>query len=70
MATFFNQATLSYGGGVVNSNTTEAELQSGLEITKRAITASYTPGGNIVYAITVTNMGGSVYNDLTVTDNL
>jgi hypothetical protein len=26
MATFYNQATLSFGGSVVNSNTTEAEL--------------------------------------------
>ena len=70
MATFYNQATLSYGGNVVNSNTTEAELLSGLTITKTAITDSYTAGGNIVYAITLANMGGTAYTDLTVTDNL
>lgn len=70
MATFYNQATLSYAGNTVNSNTTEAELLAGLEITKSAISASYTAGGSIVYTITVSNMGGSAYNDLTVTDNL
>ena len=47
MATFYNQATLSYGGNVVNSNTTEAELLSGLTIDKTAISTNYTAGGNI-----------------------
>lgn len=70
MATFFNQATLSFGGNIVNSNTTEAELLSGLSITKTAITPTYTAGGNVVYAITVTNMSGTTYNALTVNDNL
>ena len=70
MATFYNQATLSYGGNVVNSNTTEAELLSGLTIDKTAISTNYTAGGNITYAITVSNMGGSAYSGLTVTDNL
>ncbi|MBO7303637.1 MAG: hypothetical protein J6V09_00235 [Clostridia bacterium] len=70
MATFFNQATLSYGGNVVNSNTTEAELLSGLEITKTAITASYSQGESVVYAITLSNMSSTPYNTLTVTDDL
>lgn len=70
MATFFNQASLSYGGNVVNSNTTEAELLSGLELTKTAISTSYGPGESIVYAITLSNMGNTAYNNLTVVDNL
>ena len=70
MATFYNQATISYGGNVVNSNTTEAELLSGLEITKTPITAAYGAGSSVVYAITVSNMGSSAYNALTVTDDL
>ncbi len=70
MATFYNQATLSFGGNVVNSNTTEAELLSGLEITKTAITGTYTAGANVVYAITVRNMGSTAYDDLTVSDDL
>ena len=40
MATFYNQATLSYGGNIMNSNTTEAELLSGLELTKTALTGT------------------------------
>ena len=70
MATFYNQATLSFGGNVVNSNTTEAELLSGLELTKTAISASYSPGGSVVYAITLSNMGSASYESLTVTDDL
>lgn len=70
MATFYNQATLSYGGNVVNSNTTEAELLSGLTITKNAITETYTEGSEVVYAVTISNMGGSAYTDLDITDNL
>ena len=70
MATFYNQATLSYGGNTVNSNTTEAELLSGLELTKTAVTSSYTAGGNVVYAITLNNMSSTSYNALTVIDDL
>lgn len=70
MATFFNQATLSYGGTTVNSNTTEAELLSGLTLTKTAINGTYTRGGSIVYAVTVTNMGNTPTEGLTLTDDL
>ena len=70
MATFYNQATLSFGGNVVNSNTTEAELLSGLELTKTAVNASYSAGGSVVFAVTLRNMGASPYNALTLTDNL
>ena len=70
MATFYNQATLSFGGSVVNSNTTEAELLSGLEIIKTAITGSYDSGSSVVYSITLSNMGSTPYAALTVTDDL
>ena len=70
MATFYNKATLSYGGNVVNSNTTEAELLSGLGITKNPITETYTAGSDVVYAVTLSNMGSVSYNALTVTDDL
>ena len=69
MATFYNQAKLSFDGNILNSNTTEAELLSGLSITKTAITAAYTAGSSVVYAITVSNMSGSSY-PLTITDDL
>ncbi|MBE6645589.1 MAG: hypothetical protein E7612_09500 [Ruminococcaceae bacterium] len=70
MATFYNQATLSYAGNVVNSNTTEAELLSGLELTKRSVTESYTAGSEVVYAVTLSNMGSVSYNALTISDDL
>lgn len=70
MATFYNQATLSYGGNIVNSNITEAELLSGLDITKTPVTASYKAGGIVVYSVTLSNMGSTSYNALTVTDDL
>ena len=70
MATFFNQATLTYFGNVLNSNTTEAELLSGLTLTKTAVTTSYEAGGNVVYTITVNNAGSTAYNGLTITDDL
>ena len=70
MATFYNQATLSFGGNVVNSNTTEAELLSGLELTKTAVSATYSEGGGVVYTVTLSNMGSAVYNSLTITDDL
>ena len=70
MATFYNKATLSYGGNVLNSNTTEAELLTGLTLTKTAVTPIYTAGGNVVYVVTITNEGGSAYNNLTITDDL
>ena len=70
MALFYNKATLSYGGNVVNSNTTEAELLSGLELVKTPITSTYTSGSGVVYAVTLNNMGSVAYNALSLTDNL
>lgn len=70
MATFYNQASLSYGGGTVNSNVTEAELLSGLELTKSAVNGTYAPGGSIVYTVNLVNAGTASYNALTLSDNL
>ena len=41
MATFFNQATLSYSGGVVNSNITSGEIVEVLSVTKTAVGGEY-----------------------------
>ena len=70
MATFYNTATLSYGSNIMNSNTTEAELLSGLVLTKNAISSTYEQGSKVVYAITLSNMGSTAYSALTITDNL
>ena len=70
MATFYNQATLSFGGNVVNSNVTEAEVISGLELTKTAINSSYGAGSGIVYVMTITNRGTTAIEDITIIDDL
>ena len=70
MAIFYNQASLSFGGNITNSNTTEAELLSGLELTKTALSGSYTDGSGVVYLITLSNMGSTAYSSLTVNDDL
>jgi len=70
MATFYNQASLSFGGNTVNSNTTEAELLAGLTIEKRSVGNTYEAGGSIVYVITLSNLGNGAYNNLVINDNL
>lgn len=70
MATFTNQATLSYGSVVKNSNVVTGELREVLSMTKTAVTGSFTPGGTLTYIISVVNSGTTAYTGLTLTDNL
>lgn len=70
MATFYNQARLSLGGTVTNSNITEGEIVSGLTLTKTAASADYGPGDGITYVVTIVNAGTTEYTDITLTDNL
>ena len=75
MATFYNQATLSYGGVVQNSNITSGEIISGVTLTtQRNCLTVINTGGNgnndtllLLYAArTVTVLTGLV-DDLTLT---
>ena len=70
MATFTNQATLSYGSVVKNSNVVTGELREVLSMTKTAVTGSFTPGGTLNYIVSVVNSGTTAYTGLTLTDNL
>ena len=70
MATFYNQATLSYSGGIVNSNITTAELVEVLTATKTAVVEEYSLNSQITYAINIINSGNVAYSGLTITDNL
>lgn len=70
MATFFNQATLSYGDNVTNSNITTGEVVTGLTLTKTAASANYGDGDGITYVITLVNATGTDRSDVTVSDNL
>lgn len=70
MATFFNQARLSYNGLTTTSNTISGELVEVLTATKTAVVENYTQGGRVTFLITIVNSGTIGFNDLTVTDDL
>ena len=70
MATFTNQAQLSYGGNVVNSNITTGEIVSTLSMTKTALTRTYRPGERITYVLSVVNSGTAAVAGATLTDDL
>ena len=70
MATFYNQATLSYSGGIVNSNITTAELVEVLTATKTAVVEEYSLNSQVTYAINIVNSGTTAFTGLSVTDNL
>lgn len=70
MATFFNQATLSYNGNVADSNITSGRIVETLSATKNALTPTYTATGDVTYVISIINSGDTAFTDLTVTDDL
>ena len=70
MATFYNQATLTYNGRSTTSNITVGELQEALTVSKTALSDTYVAGESITYVITIVNGGTGAFNGLTVTDNL
>lgn len=70
MATFFNQATLSYSGGTVNSNITTGEILEVLSATKTAVYDQYSPGSDVTYAVNIVNSGTIAFTGLTLTDDL
>ena len=70
MATFTNQATLSYAGNVTTSNVVSGELQQTASVTKTALDATYTAGSILTYVVSIVNSGATPLTDLTVTDDL
>lgn len=70
MATFTNQATLSYSGGTINSNIATGEIVEVLSVTKTAIIDEYSQGTQTTYAINIVNSGNTAFTGLTLTDNL
>ena len=70
MPTFFNQATLSYSGGTVNSNITTGEILEVLSATKTAVYDQYSPGSDVTYAVNIVNSGTIAFTGLTITDDL
>ncbi len=70
MAIFSNQATLTYGNVIRNSNVTEGEVITGITMEKTAITDTYASGNQLAYVVTLRNDGAVDVTDLTLTDNL
>ncbi len=70
MATFTNQARLTYTGGSAASNITVGELVEVLTASKTAVIPSYERDGTVTYIITLTNSGTTALTNLTVTDDL
>ena len=70
MATFFNQATLTYSGGTAASNIVSGELVEAISAIKTATTETYRDGESITYVISLINDSNTPSSALTVTDDL
>lgn len=70
MAIFYNRATLSYNGQSFNSNQVSAEITETIDMTKTAISGSYSTGSSVSYVLNIVNSGASTADGLSVTDNL
>ncbi len=70
MATFFNQAVLSYNGNTTTSNVTTGELLEVLSATKTAVDGTYRAGDPVTYVISIVNSSTAPFTGLTITDNL
>ncbi len=70
MATFFNQATLSYNDVVTNSNIVTGEIVDIITADKTAVTENYFTGDTVTYLVSIVNTGTTAVTGVTVTDNL
>lgn len=70
MATFTNQATLSYNGITVTSNITTGEMLEVLEISKTVAPDTYVPGDELTYSVALVNTGNAALNGIVLTDDL
>ncbi len=70
MATFFNQATLSYNDTTTNSNIVTGELVEVLTATKTAIPTTYRAGDRITYIVSIQNSGATAVTGVEISDNL
>lgn len=70
MATFTNQASLSYNNTVTTSNVTVGELLEVLSATKTAVVNTYGNADRVTYVISIVNAGTTPLTGLTLTDDL
>lgn len=70
MATFYNQATLSYAGREITSNITTGQTVEVLTAAKTALVDTYRVGDTVTYVVSLINSGSVPMTGLTVTDDL
>ena len=70
MATFQNQATITFGGVTRASNITVGEIVDAVSIVKTATPGTYAQGSRITYVVNIQNTGDTPLTGLTVTDDL
>lgn len=70
MATFQNQATLTYNDSTVNSNIVTGEIVEVLSLAKASLNQSYSAGDTVTYILSVVNSGSTAFTGVSVTDNL
>ena len=70
MATFTNQAQLSYNNTVTNSNIAVGEILEVLTVTKTAVVDEYTQNDTVTYVVQLVNSGETALTGLTLTDDL
>lgn len=70
MATFTNQASLTYNGTTVNSNIVTGELVQVLTAEKTALGNAYRQGEIVSYVVNLRNSGTTALTGLTLTDDL
>ena len=70
MATFTNQAQLSYNNTVTNSNIAVGEILEVLTVSKTAVVDEYTQNDTVTYVVQLINSGDTALNGMTVTDDL
>lgn len=70
MATFYNQATLSYNNITLKSNIVTGEITEVLTVTKTAVSDAYSPGEVLTYAVSLINSGTEALAAVTLTDDL
>ena len=70
MAVFYNQATISYGGTVRQSNIASGEILDAVSVTKSALIGTYAQGETLTYVVNIVNESGAPMTGLTLTDDL
>lgn len=70
MAQFTNQAQLSYGNVVTNSNIAVGEILEALTISKTALVDTYGINDAVTYIVNIINSSASAINGLEVKDDL